>query len=72
MVAQPAARATHPAGSQPYRLPPIEIVDEEPPAYLREAAEEALADVAAGPVICMSDEAFDALLDALSVDPEAD
>lgn len=60
---------SQPAGCQPYRLPQIEIVDEEPSAYLREVAEEALVDVATGrSVICMSDEAFDALLEVLSVD----
>lgn len=57
---------TEPAGySCP--LPEIEIVDEEPPPGFREAAEEALADVAAGrSVICTSDEAFDLLLEELS------
>jgi hypothetical protein len=54
-------------------VPDVEVVDEEPPAYLREVAEEALADVAAGrTVICTSDEAFDALLDELSTDPGGD
>jgi hypothetical protein len=49
------------------------MVDEEPPPGFREAAEEALADLAAGrSVVCMSDEAFDALLDELSTHPESD
>jgi hypothetical protein len=51
-------------------LPVVEIVDEEPPAALRRAAEEALADIAAGrSIVCMSDEAFDALLDELASPP---
>lgn len=64
---------TQPAEWRPYAVPAVEVVDEEPPAYLRQAAEEALVDVAAGrTVICTSDEAFDALLDELSTDPEKD
>ncbi len=53
-------------------LPKIEIVDEEPPAYLREAAEKGLADYAAGRyVVCESDEAFEHLLDEMAAYSQA-
>jgi len=56
-------RMTQPIQGPDYQIPRIEIVDEEPPAGVRAAAEEALADLVAGrSVICMSDDAFDALL----------
>jgi hypothetical protein len=58
---------THPVGRLGKPLPDIEIVDEEPPPGLAAAAEEALADVEAGrSVVCMSDDAFEALLDELA------
>ena len=64
---------TQPAGRQHLHLPDIEIIDEEPPPGFREAAEEALADVAAGrSVICLNDEAFDALLVELAAAPPRD
>jgi hypothetical protein len=59
------------SGYLPPPLPKIEIVDEEPPAYLREAAEKGLADYAAGRyVVCESDEAFEHLLNETAAHPQ--
>jgi hypothetical protein len=50
----------------------IEIVDDDPPAGLVAAADEALADLAAGRYASFdSDEAFDAFLAELAAHPKA-
>ena len=50
---------TEPADEPGYRLPDIEIVDEEPPAHFVAAAKEAFADIEAGrSVVYMSDADF--------------
>ncbi len=52
-------------------LPEVEIVDEEPPAWLVEAAERGLADYEAGRYVTCDPETFDRLLTDAAAHPEA-